>query len=93
MEKDEELFVTGDKIDEIVQGPLIMTKSKHPFDWFDQKYGEDVRPYEAWITFKQQPSKKINQTKKKIEQNRSKFNNFTLRKTIDAEKNYFLHSY
>jgi hypothetical protein len=39
-----------------------MKQSKYAQDWFDEKYGESVKPFHAEIIMNQQPSTKINST-------------------------------
>tara|TARA_B110000285_G_C15123065_1_gene618459 strand:- start:2151 stop:2396 length:246 start_codon:yes stop_codon:yes gene_type:complete len=40
-------FVAADQRDLAKLGPIKMQRSSKPVDWFDDKYGENVAPYET----------------------------------------------
>ena len=44
------LIIQSNKLSQLENGPLLMSKVKKPIDWYGQKFGEDLRPYEKWVT-------------------------------------------
>jgi len=61
---DDSIFlIAADQRDLVKLGPIKMQRSSRTYDWFDEKYGENVAPYETtqWIS-QMPPQKGINAT-------------------------------
>lgn len=52
---DDQMYLIGDHRD-LKEGQIKMERSQRSYDWFEEKYGESVQPFETTIWLNQIPT-------------------------------------